>query len=370
VSNISPDLPYFLAFARVKGIGASRTRLLQAYFDTMHKAWCAGTADLARAGLDQKTISAIVETRKTIDPQKELDMMTKQGIHALTWEDADYPIRLKDVKDAPPVLFMRGAISAIDALAIGIVGTRNASVYGREATEMLATDLAKSGFTVVSGLARGIDAVAHKTAIEQNGRTIAVLGSGVDVIYPPEHRKLAQQIVENGAIISDYPPGTQPDATHFPPRNRIISGLSMGVVVVEADERSGALITTQFAAEQGRDVFAVPGNIFSKTSRGTNKLIQTGAKLVTSVNDILEEYNVDTVASQLELLRTAQDEIEKTDVEQRILNALSVDPIEINALIRQIDLPTEEITTALTMLELKGLIKQAGGAHYVLARIK
>lgn len=365
---INADLPYFLAFARVKGIGSARTRLLQHYFETLAQAWQAPPNALQQAGLDQKTIAALLQTRAQLSPMGELEALEKADIKALTWDDEHYPPSLRNLADAPPVLYIKGQITQSDMVAIGIVGTRNATIYGREVAEMLATDLVRNGITVVSGLARGIDGIAHKAAIDAGGRTLAVMGSGVDVIYPPEHRKLAQQIAEHGALISDYPPGTQPEATNFPPRNRIISGLSLGVVVIEADEKSGALITTQFAAEHGREVFAVPGNIFSKTSRGTNKLIQNGAKAVLSVNDILEELNLGMVTSQLEFQMSAPSDL--TDIESLLLSKLSHEPITTDELIRQVNQPTGEVTTALMMLELKGIIRGAGNNNYVLLRKK
>lgn len=365
---INADLPYFLAFAHVKGIGSARTRLLQQHFETLAQAWQAPQNALQQAGLDQKTIAALLQTRAQLSPMAELEALEKANIKALTWDDEHYPPSLRNLADAPPVLYVKGQITQSDMVAIGIVGTRNATIYGREVAEMLATDLVRNGITVVSGLARGIDGTAHKAAIDAGGRTLAVMGSGVDVIYPPEHRKLAQQIAEHGALISDYPPGTQPEATNFPPRNRIISGLSLGVVVVEADEKSGALITTQFAAEHGREVFAVPGNIFSKTSRGTNKLIQNGAKTVLSVNDILEELNLGMVTSQLEFQMSAPSDL--TDLESLLLSKLSHEPITTDELIRQVNQPTGEVTTTLMMLELKGIIRGAGNNNYVLLRKK
>ncbi len=240
------------------------------------------------------------------------------------------------------------------------MGTRNVSAYGREVAETLSRDLAANRLTIVSGLARGVDGAAHQAALKAGGRTVAVLGSGVDVIYPPEHRRLAQQISENGAVISEYPLGTQPDAMNFPPRNRIISGLSLGVVVVEADEKSGALITTTYAAEQGRDVFAVPGGIFSRTSRGTNKLIQDGAKLVTCATDILEELNLEMVAKRAE----AQLALPDDDAERNVLQTLTRDPMPIDDVIRRTNLPASVVAGALAMLELKGLARLADGAQY------
>jgi DNA processing protein len=228
----------------------------------------------------------------------------------------------------------------------------------------LAAGLAANGVTVVSGLARGVDVIAHKAALEAGGRTIGVLGSGLDHLYPPEHAPLAAQMAEHGAVISDYAPGTPPDAVNFPPRNRIISGLSKGVLVIEAGEGSGALITSDFAAEQGRDVFAVPGSIFAKSAVGSNRLLQQGAKLVLSVNDVLEELNLTAVHEH----RTARTALPGDATEQALLACLTGDPVHIDELGAQAGLPMQQVSGALALMELKGLVRQVGGMHYVIAK--
>ena len=223
---------------------------------------------------------------------KSTRISLRKEIKILTWEDADYPDKLMNIDQPPPVIYIRGSIKPEDRWAVAIVGTRRVTSYGRQVTEQVSTYLARNGLTVVSGLARGVDGVAHQTTLANNGRTIAVLGSGIDQIYPPEHRQLAEKIIENGAVISDYHPGTPPDAGNFPPRNRIISGLSLATVVVEAGETSGALITATFAAEQGREVFAVPGPIYAPQSKGTNRLIREGAQPLLDPVDIMESLNL------------------------------------------------------------------------------
>jgi DNA processing protein len=358
------DLPYYLAFTRAKGIGASRLRRLLSHFGSLRQAWAASEFDLAAAGLDLRSVGAIAQARRTTTPQAELERLDHAGASALTWNDPSYPRLLRQLDDAPPVLYVKGAIAEADAWAVAIVGTRQATVYGREVAEMLAGDLARNRITVVSGMARGIDTTAHQAALAAGGRTLAVLGCGVDVVYPPEQRRLAQQIAESGAMLSEYALGTPPDAANFPPRNRIISGLSLGVVVVEADERSGALITTEFAAEHGRDVFAVPGNIFNRTSRGTNRLIQQGAKVVLDAVSVLEELNLHMVSERVEVAATAPD----NDAERTILAHLSHEPTAVDDLVRSLDLATEQVTAALSLMELKGMVRQAGGASYILAR--
>ena len=361
---MNADLPYYLAFARVKGIGAVRVRKLKAHFGSLQQAWCADHFDLAAAGLDARTIAAAIQARAAVSPEAEVERLMNAGVTALTWDDADYPRLLREVADPPPVLFVKGTLTEADAWAVSIVGTRQATVYGREVTEMLASDLARNHITVVSGMARGIDAFAHQAALKAGGRTLAVLGCGLDVVYPPEHRRLAQQIAEQGALVSDYPLGTPPDAANFPPRNRLISGLSLGVVVVEADERSGALITTEFAAEQGRDVFAVPGNIFNRSSRGTNRLIQQGARIVLDTQSILEELNLNMVADRVEV----GEALPENDTERSILAHLSHEPTQVNELVRTLSLPVADVTAALALMELKGWVRQATGTSYVLAR--
>lgn len=261
---------YWVGFNLIKGIGAVRLQALIQHFDGLEAAWKAAPADLAAAGLGLKLIERIVKARSQVDLDKIWARIESQGIKILTWEDEAYPQRLKEIEQPPPVLYLHGEYLPEDLFAVAIVGTRRVTPYGRQITEELAAHLAGNGITVVSGLARGVDAVAHQTALKAGGRTIGVLGSGVDKIYPPEHRQLAERMSASGAIVSDYAPGTPPDASNFPPRNRIISGLSLAVVVIEAGETSGALITAEFAAEQGREVFAVPGSILAPQSKGTN----------------------------------------------------------------------------------------------------
>ncbi len=357
----SPQLPYYLAFARVKGIGPARIRLLTNHFASLEDAWNANLFELSGSGLDSKSVDALWNARKTISPEQELARAHKAGISALCWEDADYPRLLREIADPPPVLFIKGALTPADNWAVALVGTRKCTVYGREVAETLATELARNNITVISGMARGIDAFVHAASLKAGGRTVAVLGCGVDVVYPPEHRRLAQQIAEQGAVVSDYPIGTPPDAMNFPPRNRIISGLSLGVVVIEADERSGALITTEFAAEQNREVFAVPGNIFNRASRGPNKLIQTGAKMVLDVNSILEELNLSMVAERLELSQAVPD----NDTERQLMQQLSREPTATDELIRALQLPADVVTATLAMMELKGLVRQSTGTSYI-----
>lgn len=294
-----------------------------------------------------------------MDPEAMLPALAKKSIEVLTWEDEAYPPYLKEIDQPPPVLYYRGTVLPEDDLAVAIVGTRNVTAYGKQLTKDTATYLTANGITVVSGLARGVDAIAHQTALEQGGRTFAVLGSGVDVIYPPEHRTLAESIVAHGALISDYPPGTQPDGVNFPPRNRIISGLSRGTVVIEAGEKSGALITAKFSIDQGREVFAAPGSVLSPMSRGTNNLLAAGAVPLTSPTVILKNLNITQTRPSAERVKPTLDADEA-----RILRALGQDTLHIDDLCGKLGTSVEKLTAQLTMMELKGLVVRAKGMEY------
>ncbi|HSJ59327.1 MAG TPA: DNA-processing protein DprA [Anaerolineae bacterium] len=365
------DLGYWVGFSRVSGIGATRLRALLDYFGDVATAWSAPAFSLQQAGLDRRSLANLVEAREQLDLDAELARLDRAGVHVLIWDEPGYPTNLRHVYNAPPVLYVRGSLQERDEWAVAVVGTRRASAYGKEVARFLAAGLAKAGVTVVSGLARGIDTVAHTSALEAGGRTIAVLGSGLDVIYPAENRRLAHQIVETnldapdcGALVSEYALSTQPEAHNFPPRNRIVSGLSLGTIVVEAGSSSGALITADFAAEQGREVFAVPGPIFARTSEGTNNLIQQGAKLVRNVADVLEELNLTMVSAQAQ----ARTVLPENATEALLLEHLSADPVHVDALGRSASLPIAEVTSTLALMELKGMVRQVGGMSYVIAR--
>jgi DNA processing protein len=358
------DKRYWIGFNLIKGIGAVRMQALVQHFGDLEDAWKAQPADLAQAGLGLKVIERIVQAREQVDLEKVWKKIESQNIHILTWEDEAYPQRLKEIDQPPPVLYLRGDYLPDDLFAVAIVGTRRATPYGRQITEELASFLAAHGITVVSGLARGIDAIAHQTALKAGGRTIGVLGSGVDKIYPPEHRALADKMIESGAIISDYAPGTPPDATNFPPRNRIISGLSLAVVVIEAGETSGALITAEFAAEQGREIFAVPGSILAPQSKGTNKLIQNGALPLLSVNDLMQALDLTRMGDH----KAARKIIPADETEARLMSVLSLEPLHVDEIRNQTELPIEKVSATLALMELKGMVRQVGGMNYVAVR--
>jgi DNA processing protein len=358
------DLCFWIGFNKVPGIGAARLQALLDHFGEIEAAWQAPPADLKRAGLDKRSLDSLLRVRAALDLEAELQRLDKVDAHILTWANPDYPPNLRQVYNAPPVLYVRGAIEKRDEWAVSVVGTRRASVYGKEAARMLGSGLAAAGVTVVSGMARGIDTVAHRSCLDAGGRTIAVLGCGVDVAYPRENARLAAEISERGAIVSEYPLGTRPEASNFPPRNRIISGLTLGTVVVEASHRSGALITADFSVEQGRDVFAVPGNVFARGSQGVNRLIQQGAKLVCSATDVLEELNLSMVSEQAQVRAV----IPENETEAVLLDHLSADPMHVDVLRRAVELPIAQVSSALALMELKGMVRQVGGMNYVLAR--
>jgi DNA processing protein len=306
-----------------------------------------------------------VELRDKVDLEAQLARIDSAGLSLLTWQFEDYPPYLREIANPPPLLYVNGEIREEDRWAVAVVGTRRLTAYGRQVTQDLVTGLVNNKVTIISGLARGIDAIAHKTALEMGGRTIAVLGSGLNRIYPSEHRSLAAQIVSgHGAVVSEYALDVKPEARNFPPRNRVISGLSMGTVIIEAGERSGALITAGFALEQDREVFAIPGNITSPASRGTNRLIQQGAKLVIRIDDILEELNLTMVPEQTAVQRVMPDSAE----EALLLSHLTHQPVHIDQLTLQAGLPSAQVSSTLTLMELKGMVRQVGGMNYILGR--
>jgi len=358
------DLRYWLGFNLVRGIGPMRLRALLNVFGDVKTAWHASEQMLRELHLDQRALRNLLKTRKQEDLDEVLRRVERSNAHVLTWESPDYPTLLSQIPDAPPVLFVRGELTPTDEWSVAIVGTRKATVYGREVAYRLASNLASQAVTIVSGLARGIDGIAHKAALDVKGRTIAVLGCGVDYIYPAEHRALARRIVENGALVSDYPLGTRPEAANFPARNRIISGLSQGVIVIEAGNRSGALITADFAADHGREVFAVPGSILSPASVGCNRLLRDGAAIVTEARDVLETLHFDQLAEQ----QVARAILPDNEIEAAILDQLSAEPCHLDILSRDLEIPVKEVSSTLVMMELKGMTRQVSPLHYVRAR--
>jgi DNA processing protein len=356
-------LEYWLGFSLIPGIGPVRFRQLEAAFKTLEAAWHAGPAELKQAGLEDNAVKSIVQTRPKVDLEAEFNRLNALGIRLITHHDPAYPARLREIHDRPALLFIKGEIKAEDEWCVSIVGSRQPTIYGRQVAEEMAAELAQNRITVVSGLARGIDAISHRAALSAGGRTLAVVGGGLDSIYPAENTELSKQITERGALISEYPPGTRPRPENFPRRNRILSGLCLGVLVVEAAASSGAL-NAQQALEQNREVFAIPGSILSPASAGTNKLIQDGAKLVRRVSDILEELNLTAAAHQMKMKAA----LPASDTEAALLKHLGAAPVHIDEICRVSRLPAHTVSGTLAMMELKGMVKQVGAMNYALVR--
>lgn len=360
----------------VSDIGSIRLKKLLEYFDKPESILNAPRGKLtAVSGIGEKIAGGICALKKqSID--KELALAEKYKLKIITCGDAAYPKNLKYIPDPPIVLYVKGELKEEDALSIGIVGSRRASFYGLSCAEKFARDLAAKGFTIVSGMARGIDTASHKGALKEGGRTIAVIGSGFNNIYPQENIRLSEEIAQNGAVISEFPVNTEPLKQNFPRRNRVISGLSLGVLVVEAARNSGALITADFALEQGRDVFALPGKIDSGTSFGTNWLIKQGAKLASCADDIIEEFNfnADVSKSPIENLRASTPNPRESALKDNLINEesflyelISKEPIELDELVEKTNLGVPEISKRLLSLEIKKLIRQLPGKHFIKA---
>lgn len=356
------DRIYLAALHVSPGIGGGRLKKLLDYFGGARQVWEADKKDLLSCSfLDAKTCNNLLEHREKINVQNLAAQWAQRGIKLCTIFDSEYPCLLRNIFNPPIILYYRGVLPAVDHNAIAIVGARKATAYGKNAAVMLAAALAEQGMWIVSGAARGIDTAAHQGALESksSGRTVAVLGCGVDVVYPPENGRLLEKIVQSGAVLSEYPPGTAPHAAFFPARNRIISGLSLGTVVVEAAEKSGALITADFALEQGRDVFAVPGSIFSLHSKGTHNLIKQGAKIVGGAEDILEEYGLASAGPPADHSCLTHEEL----LVYSMLNY--EEPQEIEQIIMKSNLTPSVATYILLQLELRGLVAECGGQRYI-----
>jgi DNA processing protein len=341
-----------------------RFKALLDYFGDAQSAWEAPATALHAAGLSRKIAENLLQVRADTDLQLLWDEINSRDITLLTWMDENYPRRLKEMDQSPPLLYVRGQVLPEDEWAVAVVGTRRVTAYGRQVAEQLGAYLAHNGVTVVSGMARGVDTVAHKAAINAGGRTLAVLGNGVDRIYPPENTRLTERIIETGALISDYPLGTAPESYNFPPRNRIISGLSIAVVIVEAGNTSGALITANFAVEQGREVFALPGSIYAPQSKGTNRLIQNGAHCLLSPDDLLEALNLTMVREH----KSARVILPADANETKLYEVLGQEPLHVDEIQSQAELPIEQVSATLSVMELKGMVRQVGGMHYIAVR--
>jgi DNA processing protein len=357
------DISYWVALSLIPGVGSVLFKRLIDAFSNPEAVFKAPCKELLRVeGVGEKVGREIQKGPSEKKVERELTLLQDVGGKILTFHDSLYPKRLKEIYDPPPLIYMRGELKERDDFALSIVGSRRTSPYGRWVTEKISQEIARQGVTIVSGMARGIDSVAHGGAISGGGRTLAVLGSGVDVVYPPENRSLYGQIMDHGAVLSEFPMGSPPEGIHFPRRNRIISGLSIGVVVIQASDESGSLITADYALEQGREVFAIPGNVGADGSRGTNRLIKEGAKLVESSDDILEEILPQWKREREEGLSKASTPEQDLSKEEKIICQLLGDsPLHIDGIIRESRLDPGRVSSLLMDLELKGLIIQWPG---------
>ena len=359
------ETKFWVALSRVSLLGTVRFRELEAFFGNLQKAWEASPGELRAAGIEDRPTKEILAARSRISPDAEVERLAEEGVKAINWHHADYPSRLREIADPPPVLYLKGTLLPSDERSVAVVGTRRPTSYGKEAAAALTADLARNGITIVSGLAQGIDGVAHRAALDNGARTIAVLANGLHMVYPREHAGLAQRAQNQGAVMTEYPLGVRPDPRSFSRRNRLIGGMSLGRLVVEAPENSGAKWTVYHALEQDREVFCVPGSILSPFSLFTNQMIQEGAKLVSSYTDVLEELNLNEAAHQQEMPLTLEPEDE---AEESLLRHLHEEPLHIDD-IRQVgSLPIAAVSSMLTMLELKGKVKQVGCMHYIRMR--
>jgi len=358
------NLKYLVSLANFQKFGPVRLKKIKKYFKNYYDAYYSHSEEYVKAGIEENIAKEFIVTRTKIIPDQLMEWLAKEKIDILTIDHPDYPKLLSEIYDPPQLLYYRGIIKK-DEFALAVVGSRKITSYGERVVERMVSGIAENKITVVSGLALGVDSLAHNITIKTGGRTVAVIGSGLDrqSIYPSANRFLADKIVESGgAVISEFPLGAPPLRHHFPQRNRIISGLSLGTLVVEAGEKSGALITAQCAMEQGREVFAVPGNIFSPASAGPNNLIKQGAKPVTAVEDIFEFLDLKQINNFIKNREIAPE----TSEEKILIANLNHEPTFINDLVRSTGLDINKINSTLTIMEMKGMVRNVGNMQYVL----
>lgn len=379
IPDNSPRIELWLRLIRAEGVGPTLFKRLLAYFGDIERILAASVAELMKVeGIGARTAERIARTRGDFDTAKELDMAARKGVWLIHLQDERYPAALRAIYDPPPVLYVKGTLTRADNLAMAIVGCRRCSCYGTEQANRFSHLLASAGFTIASGLARGIDSAAHRGALAAQGRTIAVQGCGLSNIFPPENETLFTQIAENGAVVSELPLTYEPLSENFPARNRIIAGLSMGVLVVEATYRSGALISAQAALENDREVLAIPGRVDSPTSAGCHKLLKQGARLVENIEDImdalghvgdgLKEYAEDAAGRAIQDAQGSLFDLSRlnlTDEEEAVLAILDGEPIHLEELIAGTRLPAGKVNATVIGLQLKGLIKQLPGNMFV-----
>lgn len=359
-----PQAKYFHAFNCFnEKVGPAKYKRLIGHFGDLQKAWQGTVSDYISAGIEANLAQEISLRKKTFDIDTEFEKVLKLGVDILTIQDDNYPKPLKEIHSPPFILYKKGEFAKPDDFSLAIVGSRKLTTYGQQVALKIVHDLAEAGLVIVSGLAQGIDTLAHRQALAANSRTIAVIGSGIDdaSIFPSLNRHLAKQVSQSGVLLSEYPPGTPALKHHFPARNRIISGLSLGSLIIEATERSGALITARHALEQNREVFAIPGSILSKNSFGPNNLIKLGAKAVTDAQDILDELNLQSLKENI----SARQIIADSQEEALILEVLTNEPLHVDKIIELTTLDTATVNSVLSLMEIKGKIRNLGGANYV-----
>lgn len=362
-TKMTDDLKFWNAVNSTGFIGPKKFKKLINFFSDMETAWHASYSELKQSGLEEKDITQFLTLRKQINPDQEMEKLEKEKIKIITLKDKNYPKLLKEIYDPPALLYIKGSFAEnSDQPKIGVVGTRKMSAYGKQITSEITYDLARAGMIIISGMAQGVDTEAHQAALSAKQKTYAVLGSGIDdkSIYPKNNLFLSKKIVESGGVlISEYPYGMPGLKQNFPQRNRIIAGLSLGIVVTECPEESGALITVRCALEQNRDVFACPGPIFSENSKGTNLLIQQGAKLTLSASDIIEELSLNLILPKKHEIKPENPE------EEKILEILSKEPLHLNSLIKKTQIPVPKLLPLLTKMEITAKIKNIGGMNYI-----
>lgn len=362
------DLSYWLALNFLPDIGPVLARKLISFFGNPENIFSLSVSELKKVeNIGENRAKSIIGFKQWDMVQREIDGVMRSGVKLVTFNDKSYPSNLKHLHDAPLVLYIKGEIKDDDKYAVAVVGSRIPTNYGLQITEKISHEIAKYGLTVVSGMARGIDTASHRGALKAGGRTIAVLGSGLDIPYPPENRRLMSSIISSGAVITEFPLGTKPNKENFPRRNRIISALSFGVLVIEATVDSGSLITVRYALEQGKEVFAVPGNITSRTSRGTNDLIKKGAKLVENAEEVIDELRPQLRGVIREDKLISEKPLPAmTDDEKTLYSCLNSEPKHIDTIVREINMPTGNVLSLLLNLELKEIIRQTDGKNFYL----
>ncbi len=359
------SLEALLGLYSIPTIGPVRMRNLISALGSPEEVLLAGMRNLTKVeGIDHKTAEKIKAGPDTQFVQQQLEQMGTHQVGVLTYWDDAFPERLKRIYDPPAFLFYKGLTEILNDKMFAVVGSRMTSDYGRMITERLTGELVANGFTIISGFARGVDTQAHKAALKNNGATVAVLGNGLDTIYPSENKKLFEEITERGLFLTEYPMGTKPDAGNFPKRNRIISGMSSGVLVTEAGQKSGALLTAGYALDQNREVFAVPGSVFSGKSTGSNNLIKNGAKLVQNIDDILVELEGQYPAA-VSHKKEQPDTSKLNGVYKKVFEILNSDPLHIDQIALQTELSPSEVLSTLLTLELGGYIRQMAGKMFI-----